>query len=97
ATVEYIVAKHGCCPAYINPVRAKLSVQVHHVDTSFYRKYYGSSDNNSAGGSGGGGGGGGGGEPYALTPAVLDHFPTWHPGLDDPGRQATTDGAGPQP
>ncbi len=96
ATVEYIVAKHGCCPAYINPVRAKLSVQVHHVDTSFYRKYYGSSDNNSAGGSGGGGGGGGG-EPYALTPAVLDHFPTWHPGLDDPGRQATTDGAGPQP
>ncbi|MHB1547158.1 MAG: hypothetical protein ACYCX8_00270 [Acidimicrobiales bacterium] len=37
ATVEYIVAKHGCCPAYVSPVRAKLSVQAHHVDTAFYR------------------------------------------------------------
>lgn len=39
ATVEYIVAKHGCCPAYINPVRAKFSAQVHHVDVDFYRRF----------------------------------------------------------
>lgn len=40
ATVEHIVAKHGCCPAYVSPVRAKLSVQAHHVDTDFYRAFY---------------------------------------------------------
>jgi hypothetical protein len=39
ATVEYIVAKYGCCPAYINPVRAKFSTQVHHVDADFYRRF----------------------------------------------------------
>jgi hypothetical protein len=39
ATVEYIVAKYGCCPAYINPVRAKFSAQVHHVDTDFYQRF----------------------------------------------------------
>jgi hypothetical protein len=73
ATVEYIVAKHGCCPAYINPVRAKLSVQAHHVDPSFYRSFDV-----------------GDGEPYALTPAILDHFGTWHPGLPDPLAAAGT-------
>jgi hypothetical protein len=71
ATVEHIVAKHGCCPAYINPVRAKLSVQVHHVDPAFYRTF-----------------GVGDGEPYALTPAIVEHFGTWHPGLSDPARAA---------
>ncbi len=39
ATVEYIVDKYGCCPAFVNPVRAKFSVQLHHIDQSFYRKY----------------------------------------------------------
>ncbi|MCC7078473.1 MAG: hypothetical protein IT198_15225 [Acidimicrobiia bacterium] len=39
ATVEYIVAKYGCCPAYISPVRAKFSAQVHHVDTEFYETF----------------------------------------------------------
>ncbi len=39
ATVEYIVDKYGCCPAYINPVRAKFSAQVHHVDVDFYRRF----------------------------------------------------------
>lgn len=38
ATVEYIVAKYGIAPAYISPVRAKFSCQVHHVDTEFYRR-----------------------------------------------------------
>jgi hypothetical protein len=74
--VEYIVAKHGCCPALISPVRAKLSVQVHHVDPAFYRAF-----------------GTGDGEPFALTPAILDHFGTWHPGAPDPARQV--DGGAP--
>ncbi len=73
ATVEYLVAKHGCCPAYVNPVRAKLSVQVHHVDASFYRAF-----------------GVGNGEPYALTPAILEHFGTWHPGMPDPAADGTS-------
>jgi hypothetical protein len=38
-TVEYIVDKYGCCPAYVSPVRAKFSVQVHHVDPDFYRRF----------------------------------------------------------
>jgi hypothetical protein len=39
ATVEYIVDRYGCCPAYINPVRAKFSAQVHHVDVGWYRRF----------------------------------------------------------
>lgn len=38
-TVKYVVAKYGCCPAYVNPMRAKFSVQVHHVDSEFYRRF----------------------------------------------------------
>lgn len=38
-TVDAIVAKYGCCPAYVNPMRAKFSVQVHHVDAEFYRRF----------------------------------------------------------
>ncbi len=72
ATVEHIVAKYGCCPAYVNPVRAKLSVQAHHVDTGFYERYFT-----------------GDGLPAGLTPAIVDHFATWHPGVPDPtGRPA---------
>lgn len=39
-TVEYIVAKYGACPAFVSPIRAKFSCQVHHVETDFYRRYY---------------------------------------------------------
>lgn len=67
-TVEYIVAKYGCCPAYVSPVRAKFSVQVHHVDTEYYRRYQAPLD----------------GHPYALTPQIAGHFPAWHPGEADP-------------
>ncbi len=71
-TVEYVVEKYGCCPAYVSPVRAKFSAQVHHVDPGYYRRFQA-----------------GDGEPVALTPAVLEHFGTWHPGEPDP----TGDGA----
>lgn len=67
-TVEYIVAKYGCCPAYVSPVRAKFSVQVHHVDVEYYRRYQSVTD----------------GHPYAVTPEIAGHFPTWHPGTEDP-------------
>lgn len=66
-TVEYIVRKYGSCPAYVSPVRAKYSVQVHHVDPEFYRRFQP-----------------GLGEQIALTPAVREHFATWHPGEPDP-------------
>jgi len=69
-TVEYIVAKHGCCPAYVSPVRAKYSVQVHHVDVEYYRRYQAHLD----------------GHPYAMTPQIAAHFATWHPGEADPTR-----------
>ncbi len=67
STVEYMVDKYGCCPAWINPVRAKFSAQVHHVDTDFYRRFTT-----------------GNGQPYSITPAIHDHFSTWHPGAPDP-------------
>lgn len=69
-TVEYIVDKYGSCPAFVSPVRAKFSAQVHHVDTGWYRKFQV-----------------GDGHPYAVTPAVEDHFRDWHPGTPDPTEQ----------
>jgi hypothetical protein len=66
-TVEYIVDKYGCCPAWISPVRAKFSAQVHHVDVDFYRRYTTGDDH-----------------PYAMTPAILEHFGAWHAGSVDP-------------
>lgn len=69
ATVEYIVAKHGCCPAWINPVRAKFSAQVHHVDVDYYRQFTTATSD---------------GRPYSVTPAIASHFATWHPGEPDP-------------
>ncbi|MCE7928633.1 MAG: hypothetical protein DYG91_09090 [Chloroflexi bacterium CFX7] len=39
-TVKYIVEKYGCAPAFINPVRAKFSAQVHHVDIDYYRQFH---------------------------------------------------------
>ncbi|MBI5947311.1 MAG: hypothetical protein HY875_04145 [Chloroflexi bacterium] len=68
ATVKYLVEKYGCAPAYINPVRAKFSAQVHHVDLGFYRKFYALK----------------GSEPYLVTPQLHDHFRDWHPGTPDP-------------
>ncbi len=61
-TVEYIVNKYGCAPAFINPVRAKISVQVHHVDVGFYEKY--NVQNN--------------GLPYGITETIQNHFDAWH-------------------
>lgn len=40
ATVERIVALYGACPAFVSPIRAKFSVQLHHVDQSFYRAFH---------------------------------------------------------
>ncbi len=62
-TVEYIVNKYGCAPAFINPMRAKISVQVHHVDKGFYEKF--NIKNNSV--------------AYGLTEAITSHFDNWHP------------------
>jgi len=39
-TVKYVIDKYGAAPAYINPVRAKFSCQVHHVDLDYYRRYH---------------------------------------------------------
>jgi hypothetical protein len=95
ATVEYIVAKYGCCPAYVNPVRAKLSVQAHHVDTAFYRKYYPAFPPASSSGASGDPDGGTGAVSYALTPAILEHFSTWHPAMEDPTSEKPSSGGGP--
>lgn len=67
ATVEYIVDHYGCCPAYVSPVRAKFSAQVHHVDIDYYRRYHASWPAASPDG-----------EPYAMTQEILKHFETWH-------------------
>lgn len=40
ATVKYLVNKYGCAPAYTNPMRAKFSAQVHHVDINYYRRFH---------------------------------------------------------
>ncbi|MDH5736986.1 MAG: hypothetical protein OEZ23_01685 [Gammaproteobacteria bacterium] len=39
-TIEYIAGKYGCAPAYISPVRAKFSLQVHHLDLDYYRQFH---------------------------------------------------------
>lgn len=39
-TVKYIIDKYGSAPSHINPVRAKFSCQVHHVDMEYYRKFH---------------------------------------------------------
>ena len=39
-TVAYIIDKYGSAPSHINPVRAKFSCQVHHVDLDYYRKFH---------------------------------------------------------
>lgn len=71
-TVQHIVEKYGCAPAFTNPVHAALSVQVHHVDIDFYRRYQTGTD--------------GGDQPYAVTDQVREHFDSWHPGDPNPYR-----------
>lgn len=39
-TVAYIITKYGAAPSHINPVRAKFSCQVHHVDLDYYRQFH---------------------------------------------------------
>jgi len=39
-TIDYIVAQYGVAPANISPVRAKFSLQVHHVDEQYYQQYH---------------------------------------------------------
>ncbi len=39
-TINYIVERYGCAPPFINPVRAKFSCQVHHVDIDYYRRFH---------------------------------------------------------
>ncbi|MCC6383037.1 MAG: hypothetical protein IT304_11065 [Dehalococcoidia bacterium] len=67
-TVQYVVEHFGCAPAYVNPVRAKFSAQVHHVDLAYYRRFHAAGD----------------AEPFLITPRIRDHFATWHPGVPDP-------------
>ncbi len=38
-TIGYIVENYGCAPAYISPIRAKFSLQVHHVDQDYYAQF----------------------------------------------------------
>jgi nitroreductase len=39
-TIDYIVQEYQCAPAFISPVRAKFSCQVHHVDEEYYRRFH---------------------------------------------------------
>lgn len=39
-TIDYIVAQYDIVPATISPVRAKFSLQVHHVDQEYYKKFH---------------------------------------------------------
>ncbi|MFV2090964.1 MAG: hypothetical protein ACC642_09910, partial [Pseudomonadales bacterium] len=39
-TVAYVAEQYGCAPAYISPVRAKFSLQVHHLDEDYYRAFH---------------------------------------------------------
>ncbi len=39
-TINYIAREYGCAPANISPVRAKFSLQVHHVDEAYYQQFH---------------------------------------------------------
>lgn len=39
-TIDYIAEKYGCAPAWISPVRAKFSLQAHHLDLDYYQQFY---------------------------------------------------------
>jgi hypothetical protein len=77
-TVQYIIDTYGCAPAFTNPLHAHTSIQVHHLDVDFYRRFQVSAN--------------GGGEPYAVTQQIREHFATWHPGHSDPYTQGEAPG-----
>jgi hypothetical protein len=72
ATIRYVVNKYGCAPAFTNPVRAKFSCQVHHVDLEYYRHFHVPTAD----------------EPYLVTPQIREHFRAWHPGAPDPNERS---------
>jgi hypothetical protein len=39
-TMEYIVREYGVVPAYVSPVRAKFSLQAHHIDAEYYEHFH---------------------------------------------------------
>lgn len=61
-TISYIAQNYGCAPAYISPVRAKFSLQVHHIDEAYYQKFHAGPD----------------GRPYLITEQIRKHIETWH-------------------
>ncbi len=70
ATVEYIVDKWGCAPAFTNPMHAQFTAQIHHVDIDYYKRFYTSRDGSDL--------------PFMITPQILNHFKTYHKGEPDP-------------
>jgi hypothetical protein len=69
-TVEYIVDKWQVCPAFVDPLQAQFTAQVHHLDLDFYRKFHMTTPGDQ--------------EPFMITNQIKDHFKTWHPGDPDP-------------
>jgi hypothetical protein len=40
AYVDYCIDRYGQCPVYFNPMQCNFGVVVHHVDPSFYERFY---------------------------------------------------------
>lgn len=40
AYVDYCVENYGQCPVYFNPMQANFGAVIHHVDESFYERFY---------------------------------------------------------
>jgi len=69
-TVRYIVDKWGACPAFVNPVQAQFTAQLHHLDLDFYRKFQVTLPGDE--------------EPFVINPQIKAHFQQWHKGEPDP-------------
>src|SRR5579875_1890881 len=69
-TVQYIVDKWGACPAFVNPVQAQFTAQLHHLDLDFYRKFQVTMPGDE--------------EPFMVSPQIKAHFQQWHKGEPDP-------------
>jgi hypothetical protein len=69
-TVEYIVNKWGACPAFVNPVQAQFTAQLHHLDLDFYRKFQVTLPGDE--------------EPFVVNRQIKAHFQQWHKGEPDP-------------
>jgi hypothetical protein len=69
-TVRYIVDKWGACPAFVNPVQAQFTAQLHHLDLDFYRKFQVTMPGDD--------------EPFMVNPQIKAHFQQWHKGEPDP-------------